>query len=301
MITLMMTLAFSAMIGCSPPDPDRGSAGDSSTPDTGDSGMATGDAWCPDDMILFPAGTYYVGEWDADLVAQYHLTVIRWTEYVIEKPWCVAKFPFPGVMGLPYPRDGLYVEQLPALESRLAEYGRRLCTVPELLIAAAGTTEPGTTNWRYPFHPEEFSEEPCDITDGSEPAGSHPGCVSPAGAWDFNVRSAWGVMDATTTDLLAPAYGGYLPYLQYYEKDGKVYMVFGGVGRRDTFYAPNNFGIHFHPPDPEANYIDDSTRACADAVEGGTVSEDVWRDDVAMPFTQKFGSRYENFLGVGHD
>jgi hypothetical protein len=39
--------------------------------------------------------------------------------------------------------------------------------------------------------------------------------------------------------------------------------IAGGTARTDTYYAPDNYGIHFHG-EAEAPYGDDSVRFCAD-------------------------------------
>ncbi len=44
---------------------------------------------------------------------------------------------------------------------------------------------------------------------------------------------------------------------------GIVLALMGGTPRRDTFYAPNNFGVHAHATDSEVRYLDDSVRLCA--------------------------------------
>jgi len=51
--------------------------------------------------------------------------------------------------------------------------------------------------------------------------------------------------------------------------EDRTYAVWGGTARLDTYYSPNNFGVHGHEAD-EGPYSDDSARVCRDP---GRVSE----------------------------
>ena len=239
-------------------------------------------------MIFIPGGTYVLGEWDEEMAEDYPLTVIREAEYVMS-PYFVATFPFPGGEGDPWPTDALYVEQMETLVATLLPTGWRLCTMGELMLAAAGPD-----NWRYPYNPEEWVEGKCEHDDANptpNALGAWEECVSPVGARDFMVRSSWGVIDPVTAAGLAPYVG---------EDLTGEFAVYGGVSRDDTFYAPNNFGVHTHDPDPEASFWDDSLRLCKSWGSGLDPRRELAWQDLRESFLAS-GASYEAWLGVGHN
>ena len=220
---------------------------------------------CPDGMVLIEGGTFTLGEGDdpAHQPNQYN-AVIRLTTVEVTD-FCIAVLPFPGRPGAPWPADGLGRETAERLDETLADYGRRLCSVSELLLAGAG---PG--NWRFPYDPESYRHGACDPDDSHPQAlGSFDGCVSPAGIRDLQVRSTWARLGRSLGSHLEsygapnrpPHLGGGMP-------EDRAYAVWGGTARLDTYYSPNNFGVHGHDAS-EGSYSDDTTRVCR---EPGRVS-----------------------------
>ena len=240
---------------------------------------------CPPDMLALDPGVYTLGEADPAELEPYtedgQLTALPSYSATVGAV-CVGLYPFPGEFGDPWPGDGLRYGQLGALEEALAKAGRRLCTVSELTLAAAGPE-----SWRYPFDPVDYVAEVCDPDDGSpRDMGTYRDCLSPLGLSDFLVRSSWAVLDDAAHDVMLPYYNGRLPEEGYY-------TIYGGVSRRDTFYAPTNFGLHFHGADEEA-YLDDGLRLCADQEAVGEEEQKAWRK-----LRQRFveAGTFEGWLG----
>lgn len=218
---------------------------------------------CPAGMIYMTQNRVELGEWELDLLETYTGNVIP-EQSTSTDPACVARFPMPGIEGADWPLDGLSLDQLPAVEEALALYGRRLCTVPELLLGAAGEE-----NWRHPYDPEERAADRCDPDDfNPQPLGTYSACESPMGLRDVEVRSTWALLDEQTRDALADVWGDTIP------GDG-VYAVWGGTSRADTYYAPSNFGVHFHG-EGEDPYTDDALRVCADPGVPTAEQDEAW-------------------------
>ena len=167
-------------------------------------------------------------------------------------PFCIDTFPLPGRAGDPWPTDGLNKVQVrEQIEPWLWSQGRRLCTVAELMFAAGGSE-----GLRYPWGDAPRAGV-CDPKDEApDPMGSVATCVSPTGVREFQVRSTWARLDATTLSALTDAGGHTQPGF-----DGG-YTVWGGLVRDDTYYAPTNAGVHFHQDDAPA-FNDDGLRTCA--------------------------------------
>jgi hypothetical protein len=114
----------------------------------------------------------------------------------------------------------------------------------------------GATGQRYPWG-ETYRDDLCDSKDEDpEPMGSYAQCVSPTGAYEFQVRSTWARLDDVTLTALTVSGASTQPGF-----DGG-YTVWGGLVRADTYYAPTNFGVHFHQDDAPA-FNDDGLRTCA--------------------------------------
>ncbi len=161
--------------------------------------------------------------------------------------FCIDPYPFPGQAGDDYPVDGLAYRQLPDWDALLQAYGRRLCTPEELLWAAAS----GPANQRFAVGPERgMLCETAGDWERMKPFGSWPGCVSPWGLHELNVMSSW-------------ASASWAINKERQEPHPKHYAVVGGTNRDDTFYAPDNFGIHEHGLE-DFPYFDDQLRVCAD-------------------------------------
>jgi len=203
-------------------------------------------------MIGIAGGPATLGESDAERSRPYRPNnVVPRAPFAIDG-FCIDRFPVPGALEDPWPEDGIAKKQLRETSEpwRWAR-GRRLCTVAELMRAAGGAS-----GQRYPWG-EEVGTPPCDANDEApEPMGTYAECVSPDGLRDLQVRSTWARLDPTTSGLLAregadsqPGYDG-------------GYTVGGGLVRDDTYYAPTNFGVHFHD-DAAPGFSDDGLRTCA--------------------------------------
>ena len=233
----------------------------------GDGG--TSSARCPDGMIEVLQDRAALGEWDQAVQEAYPGTVLWEAQYDLDA-YCVGEYPLPGFAGLDWPQDGLSVDQLPAVEALLGDHGRRLCTVGELLYAAASEA-----NWRHPYDPEQRVEGTCDGDDQNpSPLGSFPGCESPLGLRDLEVRSSWALLDDTSRAGLESMYPAGFP-------DGGTYAAWGGTSLGETYYAPSNFGVHFHGEGEEA-YINNGLRVCADVDQVDPDVEEAWSAQVSL-------------------
>jgi hypothetical protein len=221
---------------------------------------------CPPGMVHVPGGRADLGEWDPARIAAdpyqpeegFSSAEILRKRSVEVAPFCMDEYPFPGKVGDTRPGDGLSWQDTVVFDIALSRFGRRLCSVEELLYAAAGPD-----NWRYPYDREQWRDGVCIRED---PIGGNPECVSPLGLHDLQIDSTWARLeDPELRELCGADLGGTrrLP-------GGGSYAIWGGNMFQDTFYAPSNFGIHFHGPH-EGGYDDDSTRTCA---EPGTWTED---------------------------
>ncbi len=236
------------------------------TTDGGDSSVdIRGD--CPLGMVEIAAATLELGEDDAGYAEPYLGQVVLAREMTLDA-FCVDAFPFPGE-GRAWTSDALDWDGVMAFQVAISAYGRRLCTVAELMHAAAGPE-----NWRYPYDRLDFRDgkcEPGDVTPG-DPIGSYPDCVSPYGVRDFMVRSTWAVLDDQAGEDIRAFYmsdsGLLIP-------GGGEYAVWGGSASQNTFYAPNNYGLHFYGPgDP--GYINESVRTCAGLGRGSDADDAAW-------------------------
>ena len=265
-----------ALLGCSGKC-DTASSNGGGTGGTDDSASDTDDpdeqlrGDCPVGMVEIAAMSGPLGEGDPVLQERYAGQVVLERQMTLEA-FCIDRYPFPGE-GYQWTDDPLDWSAVEAFEAHVSGYGRRLCTVAELMAAAGGPE-----NWRYPYDRLAYREgkcEPADLTP-TDPIGSFPDCESPTGVRDFMVRSAWAVLDEQAgEDILA-----------YYMTDtgslipgGGHYAVWGGSASQDTFYAPNNYGLHFYGPgDP--GYVNESVRTCASLGRPSAEAEADWADFV---------------------
>ncbi len=204
---------------------------------------------CPDGMVLIEAGTWTLGE-----TVDPGRFIGGWIPaHSVELPaYCVDTYPFPGREGADWTQDGLTWDGLMVLQADLRAFGRRPCSVSELMRAAAGPE-----NRRYPTDAVRWDKERCDGDDHHpQPLGTFDACRTPEGVHDFQVRSSWGTLDEPTRAAFLEQWP---PESLWFE----TFAVWGGTARTDTFYAPNNFGIHFHGPGV-SQFEDDNFRVCAD-------------------------------------
>ena len=242
---------------------------------------------CPAGMIGVAGGIYELGEDDPDWLLpspnnswrfEYpgldllELTTIPLSTLEIPA-FCMDRFPFPGIEGEEWPADGLNLATVTLLDTELATYGRRACTISELLLAAAGPD-----NWRFPYDEGEHRFGVCEFDDFNPgPLGRMPDCSSPLGFRDTLVRSVWAFLDTAMRDALAP-HG--MPVLPPWEgaafAGSEAYAVYGGTSRPGTFYAYSNFGVHSHSDSVEL-FLDDGFRVCADPGTPDPVQEAAWQ------------------------
>lgn len=268
-------LVLGAGVGCSGKGDTAGPVGtagqdgetatDTAT-DTDEGESLRGD--CPQGMVEIAAFTGDLGEGDPILQERYAGQQVLLRAFTLEA-FCIDRFPFPGE-GQAWTQDPLDWDRLEAFKGVAEAHGRRLCTVAELMLAAGGTE-----NWRYPYDRLDYREGRCEVGDltPSGPIGSFEECTSPLGVRDFMVRSTWAVLDDqagedirayyyTDTGLLIPG--------------GGEYAVWGGSASQDTFYAPNNYGLHFYGPgDP--GYVNESVRSCAAVGSGSAAADTAWQ------------------------
>ncbi len=282
---LPLVLGLTACSGKS--ESPTGSAG--STQETGTSSGTTDESEqlrgdCPEGMVEIPALTGPLGEGDPVLKERYAGQQVDLRDFELDA-FCIDRFPFPGE-GQDWTTDPLDWDAVEAWSAAVESHGRRLCTVAELMHAAAGSE-----NWRYPYDRLEYRDDKCDPADltPSGPIGTYDDCESPYGVRDFMVRSTWAVLDDqagedirayyyTDTGLLIPG--------------GGEYAVWGGSAVQETFYAPNNYGLHFYGPgDP--GYVNEAVRACASLGRPSAQAEAAYASFVA-----DFVSSGQGFAGL---
>ena len=210
-------------------------------------------------LVLIESATVTLGETDASVIDEYDgdgeevQTIIPAAEHNIAA-FYIDRYPFPGVAGEEWFTDGTRHNTIEALDATLADFGRRVCRISELMYAAAGPD-----NHRYPYGDGDTWGNACDPDDENpSPIGTFSDCRSTMGIHDFQVRSTWGRIDNTTMVVMqdTPQADGFPGEL--------VYAVWGGTSRDDTYYAPNNYGFHTHGKHAEDLYLDDGFRVCAD-------------------------------------
>ncbi len=197
---------------------------------------------CPADMLDIGGGEAILGHWDP----RYYWDQVPPIEVEVER-FCTDRYPFPGQADDHWPEDGVAAGDVEAWVDLLASYGRRLCRVEELLWLSAY----GPVN--RPFLTGDHRGQACE-PDSSwgdmDTLGHWEWCRNPFDVRAFNVVSSWAIANADIDD----ARGMFRR---------RPYLVAGGTNRPDTFYAPNNFGLHAHDPgDPP--FFDDQLRICAD-------------------------------------
>jgi len=216
-------------------------------------------------LVFISGASLALGETDPGYIDEYdgvdessegeveNQTIIPVSNYTIDD-FYIDRYPFPGIEGEQWFTDGTHHITIEALDLALAEFGRRVCTIAELMYAAAGPD-----NHRYPFGDGSTWDNSCDPDDENpSPIGAFPGCESEFGIRDFQVRSTWGRLDATTISAMQETtQGADFP-------GDLTYAVWGGTSRDNTFYAPTNFGFHTHDRLAEDLYLDDGFRVCAD-------------------------------------
>ena len=217
------------------------------------------DATMGSGLVAISGASISLGETDPDWIDAYDgdgeesQTIMPLANYAIDD-FYIDRYPFPGIEGAEWFADGTRHNTIEALDLTLADFGRRVCTIAELMYAAAGPD-----NHRYPFGDGTTWDDVCDPDDENpSPIGAFPGCESDFGIRDFQVRSTWGRLDATTITTMQDT-----PQREGFPGD-LTYAVWGGTSRDDTFYAPTNFGFHTHDRLAEDLYLDDGFRVCAD-------------------------------------
>ena len=243
-----MRLLLLLALGCGEPAGGLGRTGaptDTATPES-------------EGLQFIEGRTVPLGETDEVILAQFsaegeHQTIIPVASFAIND-FYISTYPFPDIRGVDWFTDGTRHNTIEALDLTLAQYGRRVCTISELMYAAAGPE-----NNRFPYG-NTWTDHICDPDDTNpDPVGTWTGCVSDLGIHDFQVRSSWGRLDNRITAIMADT-------TQRGDFPGELeYAVWGGTSREDTFHAPSNYGFHTHDKLAEDLYLDDGLRVCADA------------------------------------
>ena len=218
-------------------------------------------------LVAISGAAVTLGETDTAWLADYaggdgdNQTIIPLADFSVA-PFLIDRFPFPGVEGAAWFNDGAHHSTIEALDAILADFGRRACTITELLYAAASAE-----NHRYPYG-DAFIAGQCEVDDlNPDVIGAYAGCVSALGIRDFGVRSTWGRLDDQIIAVMNLTEQG-----EVFPGD-LVHATWGGTSRDDTFYAPSNFGFHTHAKEGDDRYLDDGFRICAD--ETPTSNEDL--------------------------
>lgn len=206
---------------------------------------------CPEGLVPIPGGQGELGDADPDP----RLSTIPLVRLQVA-PFCIDDYPFPGQAGDRYFPDGLAFHDLTEWEALLDSYGLRLCSAAELLWASA--MGPANLTYATGQRPGELCE-PNIIVDTAAPMGLFPACVNEWGLHDFNVYSSWGT---ASPDIDEAMNGGMR----------SPWVVVGGTNRDDTYYSPDNYGIHSHGLDDEP-YADDQLRVCSDPGVWGEPAE----------------------------
>lgn len=237
----------------------------------------------PAGMLLISANRSYVlGEdgvtpsGDVLVIPHYFMPI---GEFYIEDFW-IAEYPFPGRgeawIGRSETGGGLSYAQVSLLDERMAPvFGRRLCTVEELLLAGAG---PG--NQRLPYGPERDVTRCDEDQDPTRPIGGFLDCVSPLGVHDITTRSLWAHIDDESRahyNRRAAEMGW-----NYQLPDDMPVLVVHGLNNRVADYGTSVQTIHWHfaPGDPwaegEANaqFVDDYPSFCADPARLPTAEQE---------------------------
>ena len=216
-------------------------------------GEATASPLCPTGMVLVEGGDGMIGRLNR-LFGEEQVPPLE----VDIEPFCIGELPFPGVEGDPWMLDGIEAADVWLWERLLHDYGRRFCTVEEHVWASAS----GTANNRFlrGNQRDQRCEQQLDVEQMS-PLGSHPACVNELGLRDVGVSSSW-VRSSPEVDLVRGA------------EWIRPFVVVGGTAREDTFYSPDNFGLHAHDPG-NPPFSDDQLRICADL---GEAEEAAWLD-----------------------
>ena len=227
----------------------------------------------PAGMLLISADRSYVlGEEDPTsttdvmVLPHYYMPV---GEFHIGDFW-IAEYPFPGKgeawIGRSDTGGGLSYAQVRLLDERLAPvFGRRLCTVEELLLAGAGPE-----NQRLPYGADR-DVALCDVDQNpARPIGGFPGCVSPLGVHDILTRSLWAHID----DESRAHYNRRAKELGWiYQLPGDMpVLVVHGLNNRVADYGTSVQTLHWHfaPGDPwaegeaDVSFVDDYPSFCAD-------------------------------------
>jgi hypothetical protein len=215
---------------------------------------------CPGDMIALEGGHAWQGRWSA----RYGVDQVPGHWSAVE-PFCIDALPFPGQKGDVWLEDGLEAGKVKQWQQVLAQYGRRFCTVEELVWATAS----GPANWPFLTGTKPPTHcEPNSSWGDMRGLGEHTGCTNPWGVRDANVSSVWALASKEVDEVRG-------------QERWREFVIVGGTNRPDTFYAPTNFGIHTHDPGDSA-YFDDQLRVCADPGAGLEAEWQLFREAAAL-------------------
>ena len=195
--------------------------------------------------------------------------LVPFGSFWIDSFW-IGEYPFPGRgeawIGRADSGMGLtFSNVLLLLERAQPRFGRRLCTVEELLLAGAGPD-----NYRWPYG-NSWDSTKCDQDrNPAHPIGAFPDCVSPYGVHDITTRSLWAEVDEETRSLYN-ATAAELGWPHRLPDDLPVVAVHG-LNCREADYGTTVQTVHWHhrpgdpwmQDDPDVAFVDDYLSFCAD-------------------------------------
>jgi hypothetical protein len=245
---------------------------------------------CPhsEKEVYFTSGIHFLGgHYQNDL--EYIPYIIAEGNFVIEKPYCAEKYPFPGEgynwIGMhDTPEDGLTFAKVLAIKKAIPDlFGRSLCTSTQYLRMAAGPNN-------LPFsYGTEYDVTACDVADNPEhPIGHLETCCTEEGVCEVGTRSYWTNPDdqmmthynSSADELGWTFLGGDDP--AYLVEDAEI-VASGGVNFKTTaFYGYCTNGIHWHfyvgdpytEGNPDNEFDDDYIRFCLDPDNQPTKEQD---------------------------
>ena len=222
---------------------------------------------CPPTFLMIPAASADLGA-SPELISEVDEEGYKTSRVPIYKvttdDYCISSFPFPGEAGSEWP-EGINLAQAEDLDVKLAEFGMRLASGSEYLMATATTS-----NHRWPQGVGSWAEAGCDENPyDPEVMGSHPACTSSFGTGALLTFAFW---VRTDPDLEASL-------LSCNEETGawpgvEAYVVLGGMPTSwDAFYGDALDGAHHHGY--EEAYLDDKPGFLVSTP--GEVTPDRWK------------------------
>lgn len=242
---------------------------------------------CPSDMVLVQGMLYEVGaspgvmaELDPDgnsVISRIPLVELEVADF------CISTWPFPG-LGRAWPADGLNLAMAKAVDEWLAEFGRRLSTLGEVLVATATIT-----NDRWPSGAGSWAEANCDPNPYKPSAiGAYSKCVSRFGVGGLLTFAFWAAFDDATYAALEA--------INLVPPDPTVgYALIGGMPDWwEAFYGDDLYGYHCHG---EEEPYDDDRGILTVAEPYSVTDEEQAKYEVGLDAFEAAGNTWEALLG----